>query len=417
VYGYPYTINNQGRMYAALWFGRRTEAGQTSSDGTRAVGTDGLIQGTLRMQNRVLYAVNLDPSKKYGSLEEQIFLLAMALSREGGLLLPVFTREMGDKQIARYRDAGLPVTWLDLRRFNTISFLRLIRLLDRHAIQVIHWNLYHPANGYAALLRLIRPKIKHYLTDHNSRLRACRRAEGGIKNVCRRMVTAGYSRVFAVSDYVLSDLKEQAVWHTPRRWHHFVNTDRFRPDETMGGTLRASLGCEQDFVILVVAHLIPEKGVEVAIRALAGLPPRAVLWIVGDGRHRPALQQLAQSLGVERRITFFGLHSEVCQFMQAADCLVCPSLWQEAAGLVILEAMACGLPVIGSEVGGIPEFIISGETGYLFPAGDHTALAERLRCLSDSPAQSREMRRQARAQALTKFSHRTRVTDALLLYE
>jgi glycosyltransferase involved in cell wall biosynthesis len=170
-------------------------------------------------------------------------------------------------------------------------------------------------------------------------------------------------------------------------------------------------------VILVVAHLIPEKGVEVAIRALAGLPPRAVLWIVGDGRHRAALQQLARSLGVERRITFFGLHSEVCQFMQAADCLVCPSLWQEAAGLVILEAMACGLPVIGSAVGGIPEFIISGETGYLFPAGDHTALAERLRCLSDSPAQSREMRRQARAQALTKFSHRTRVTDALLLYE
>ena len=369
------------------------------------------------MQNRVLYVVNLDPTQKFGSLEEQIFLLATALSRQNGLFLPVFTHEMGEKQISRYRDAGLTATWLDLRTFNLRSFLRLVRLIDRHTIHVVHWNLYHPANGYVPLLRVVRPRLKHYLTDHNSRPQHRLHTNGGLKNVCRRMVTACYSRVFAVSDYVLSDLQEQAIWQTPRRWYHFVNTDRFRPDKATWGTLRVSLGCEQNFVILVVAHLIPEKGVEVAIRALAGLPSHAILWIVGEGQHRDVLQGLAQSLGVQRRITFFGLHSEVCQFMQAADCLVCPSLWKEAAGLVILEAMACGLPVIGSAVGGIPEFVTSGETGYLFPAGDHVALADLLRRLSSSPTQLREMREQARAQAVTKFSHKTRVTDALSLYE
>ncbi len=369
------------------------------------------------MQNRVLYVVNLDPSQKYGTLEEQIFLMAAALSRQGGLLLPGFTHEMGEKQISRYRDAGLTATWLDLRGFSVISFLRLVRLIDRHAIQVVHWNLYHPANGYVPLLRALRPRLKHYLTDHNSRPRHSRRTNGGLKNVCRRLVIACYSRVFAVSDYVLSDLKEQATWQPPRRWYHFVNTDRFRPDKIAWGTLRASLGCEQNFVILVVANLIPEKGVEVAMRALVDLPSHAVLWIVGDGPCRDALQELARSLDVQRRTTFFGLHSDVCQFMQAADCLVCPSLWQEAAGLVILEAMACGVPVIGSAVGGIPEFVIPGETGYLFPAGDHVALADLLKRLSSSPTRLREMQEQARAQAVTKFSHKTRVTDALSLYE
>ena len=65
--------------------------------------------------------------------------------------------------------------------------------------------------------------------------------------------------------------------------------------------------------------------------------------------------------------------------LQAADCAVCPSIWSEAAGLVNLEAQACGLPVIARRIGGIPELVEDGRTGFLFTPGDHRELAERLR--------------------------------------
>ncbi len=366
---------------------------------------------------RVLLAVNLDPSQKFGSLEEQIFLLSVAVAQHGGVLIPVFAQEMDEAHRVRYREAGLTVGALDLNRFRPRTFRRLLRMITDGRIQVVHWNLYPPANLYVMLLRLLRPAIQHVLTDHNSRPPDFQRKDTWWKNAVKRAFTAAYSGVYAVSDYVQHDLKRQAIWKEPLRYHHFVNTDRFKPDREAGAALRAAMRCKDAFVLLVVAHLIPEKGVDVVIRALRSLPSRTVLWIVGEGPERVNLQTLARTFGVEDRVTLLGLREDVCLFMQAADCFICPSLWQEAAGLVILEAMACGLPVVASDVGGIPEFVVAGRTGYLFPAGDMCALAEHLKTLSGSNALAAEMSKSARAHAIANFSHTTRVADAMSLYE
>jgi glycosyltransferase involved in cell wall biosynthesis len=168
---------------------------------------------------------------------------------------------------------------------------------------------------------------------------------------------------------------------------------------------------------LVVAHLIREKGVDVAIRALTHLPANTVLWVVGDGPERDALQDLTCRLGLESRVRFFGLRAEVCPFMQAADLLVCPSLWQEAAGLVVMEGLASGLPVVGSDIGGIPEFIVPDRTGYLFPPGNDLMLAERVSRLCAAPSRLEAMRTQARTQAVSRFSHGSRIRDAVAQYE
>jgi glycosyltransferase involved in cell wall biosynthesis len=90
--------------------------------------------------------------------------------------------------------------------------------------------------------------------------------------------------------------------------------------------------------------------------------------------------------------------------MQAADCLVCPSTWREAVGLVILEAAGCGLPVLASRIGGIPESVEDGRTGFLFRPGDHHELAERLRRLCDEPDLRQRMSREARSVAVKRFS-------------
>lgn len=176
------------------------------------------------------------------------------------------------------------------------------------------------------------------------------------------------------------------------------------------------MNCQGSFVVLLVAHLIPYKGVHVAIQALSQLPAETVLWIVGEGGERAALEEQARSLGVAHRLSFLGIRDDVSRYMQAADCFVCPSLWQEAAGLVILEAMASGLPVIASAVGGIPEFVVHERTGYLFPAGDHGLLAEYVEKLRSDAVRAREMSELSRAQALARFSHITRVAEALSHY-
>lgn len=374
------------------------------------------MKNGLIMLERVLYVVNLNPSQKYGSLEEQIFLTSAAVSQQGGLLVPVFTQELPEKEQHRYRDAGLTATSLNLNQFNLSTLQRLLQLIDDHRIDVVHWNLYGPINGYFTSLRFLRPKLRHYLTDHNSRPHGFAYPHRWPIDTLKRLMLGKYSKVLAVSDYVLAELQKQGTWRNLGRYHHFVNTERFHPDTTMRSVVRTSQGVERAFVVLVVAHLIPEKGVEVAIRALKELPDHVVLWVVGDGPERLALQSLAESLGVNKRTRFCGLQAEVSPFMQAADCLVCPSLWEEAAGLVILEAMACGLPVIGSSVGGIPEFITPHQTGFLFPAANHMALASRITELCSSTPQWDDMRTQARTQAVIQFSHRSRISDAVAIY-
>ena len=116
------------------------------------------------------------------------------------------------------------------------------------------------------------------------------------------------------------------------------------------------------------------------------------------------------------RVNFLGLQARVEPFLQAADAFVCPSLWAEAAGLVNLEAQACGLPVLASRIGGIPEYVADGRTGVLFPSGDAEGLAAAARGLLGRPDRFREMGREARELAVARFSAAARLEEYLSLY-
>jgi spore coat protein SA len=119
---------------------------------------------------------------------------------------------------------------------------------------------------------------------------------------------------------------------------------------------------------------------------------------------------------VERRVRFLGSPPTVVPFMQAADCFVCPSIWQEGAGAVNAEAMACGLPDIASRIGGIPEFVEDGRNGFLFAPGDHLALAERIRRLSDDRELCHRMGQEARSSVIERYSAQNLLADHLSAY-
>ncbi len=362
---------------------------------------------------RVLYAADLDPSRKFGSMEEQAFLLASAFRERGGLFLPVLAGAPESVGLARYRGAGLDFAALDLSRFRLGTLRRLLALTTRHRIEVVDWNFFAPlTNGYVWALSVLAPWVEHYFTDHNSREGKAGRGFNRVKKVLLRR----YRRVIAVSEFVADCLRGQGVWPAPDCRPHFVNTDRFAPDPAARAEVRRRLGAGDRFVLLAVAHLIRAKGIDVAVRALARLPESAELWVAGDGDQSAALAALAAELGVRGRLRFLGMQGRVEPTMQAADAFVCPSTWAEAAGLVNIEAQACGLPVLASRVGGIPEYVMDGRTGLLFPPGDDAALAEAARRLMDDPERRRAMGRAARDLAVERFSAAARLGDYLDLY-
>jgi glycogen synthase len=153
--------------------------------------------------------------------------------------------------------------------------------------------------------------------------------------------------------------------------------------------------------VLFVGRLAGQKGVSTLLDAVPLLRSRAVVVLVGDGPQRPALERQAGRLG-RGRVRFQGLvaHAEVPAWLAAADVLVLPSVYEEL-GSVLLEAMAAGLPVVASAVGGIPEAL--GAAGRLVPPHDPAALAGAVDELLDDPALAARLGEAARRRA-TAFS-------------
>jgi glycosyltransferase involved in cell wall biosynthesis len=155
-------------------------------------------------------------------------------------------------------------------------------------------------------------------------------------------------------------------------------------------------GDHQGTRFVAVSRLVPWKGLDFTLRAMARVcvvDPQAHLQIIGDGPERQALQRLAQSLQIESAVTFAGAlkPDQVQHAVQEADVFVQHSLshssgWCEGFGVSIAEAAASGLPVIVTDCGGIADQVVHGQTGFLIPQRDITAMAEAMQRLAKDPA-------------------------------
>jgi glycosyltransferase involved in cell wall biosynthesis len=368
---------------------------------------------------RVLFLLRLDPAGKFGSIEEQALTLARSFRVHGSLFLPVYLRPLDSGGALDYSREGLAAEALDLSRFRLSTLRHLLSVIKQHRIQVVNWNFYHPfLNAYLWALSGLRPGLEHYFTDHISRpgLATAGDTRGRWKSMLKTMMSGRYRKVLCVSDFVLSDARAVSGARA-QRVYHFVNTDRFRPDPSVRREVRRQLGLDEEFVAVTVAHLIKQKGIDVAIRALAELPEDIVLWIVGTGQEQGNLHELARSLGLANRVIFMGQKRHVEPLLQAADCALCPSIWAEAAGLVNLEALACGLPVVASRIGGIPEFVHHGSDGFLFVPGNSRELAKRIGQLHGDSGLRQRMGAQARMTALEQYSTHRWLEGHLRIYE
>ena len=365
---------------------------------------------------RVLYAIAMNPDR-FASLEEQIFLLTSAFGEQGGFFLPLFicSHRTGNPPV--YEAAGLRAECLDLHRFRVRTLWQLVQLIRRERIELIHWSFTRPlTNAYVWALTVLTPGVTHYFTDHTSRTLPLGQPARGLKRAFKKLLYRRYSRVLGVSQYVTDHLRDHGCSSDLSTCRYFLNTDRFRPDPSVRASVRQELGASGDFVVIVVAYLVPAKGVDVAIKALSHLPGPVKLWVVGGGAELPLLQELSRKLGVDERVRFFGHQPDVQRYLQAADCFVCPSRWGEAAALVNLEAQATAVPALGSRVGGIPEYIQDGRTGFLFTSEDDRQLAEKIRLLYDDQDLRLGMQHEARTWVVENFSQEKRIPNYLDIY-
>lgn len=196
--------------------------------------------------------------------------------------------------------------------------------------------------------------------------------------------------------------------------------------------VRAQLDLEpNEFVILQLGRMVPRKGVDNVIEALAVLRhthcTRARLLIVGGNSDTPdrdltpeigRLMDLAQRLGVADSVTFTGQRprSQLRAFYGAANVFV-TTPWYEPFGITPVEAMACGTPVIGAEVGGIKSTVVDGQTGFLVPPNDPEALAEKLLWLQQNPLHAERMGWAGMRRANTHYTWRTVARQVANCYE
>ncbi len=180
--------------------------------------------------------------------------------------------------------------------------------------------------------------------------------------------------------------------------HNGVDTDFFQPPA--GGNQGGKT------VLLSVARLVPDKDHDTLLTAfsrLAGRHPEAELWLVGNGPRRPVLEQNVSDLGLAGRVKFLPVTKDLRQIYQQAQVFVLSSV-AEALPNVILEAMAAGLPVVATRVGGIPEAVAPGDTGFLVSPRDVDGLAATLEQLLDDPEAGRRLGRRGRERVLEDFS-------------
>lgn len=331
---------------------------------------------------------------EFGGLESHVAELARGLARRGHEIRVVTSRSR--KGLAREEERdGVRIrrTWFPSR--NPVGWmlhaLGSIPVTSRWAgwAEVVHAQAFASVAPCALAVRgRRRPLVATFHTSHFLVRARKRRWRPVLTQLVRRP-----DHAFAASREIAEVAMSMAPGTTIETLVNGVDTDRFRP---VPPAVPAEEGVR---TILVPRRLFAKNGVEYLIRAMpevAERVPGARALLVGDGPERSRLEALARELGVERSVQFLGAraHDEMPAVLASGEVAVFPSL-MEATSVAALECMACGLPVVASRVGGLPE-IVDESVGRLVPPADPDALAGALTELlvgEDLEALGREARR------------------------
>jgi len=198
-----------------------------------------------------------------------------------------------------------------------------------------------------------------------------------------------------------------------------TSIDKFRPyNIKQRRQIRENLKIEEKIILSYTGRLRPEKGHQYLLEAIFEIKDQytnIVLLLIGDGVLRSDLEALTRQLNIENKVRFLGDRKDIPELLSATDIYVHPSV-VEGFGISIIEAMAAGLPVIATNVGGIPEIITNGENGILVPPENPQALAEAISDLIEHPDKRKALAENGKQRVVTNFTDEIMVKKYMEVY-
>jgi glycosyltransferase involved in cell wall biosynthesis len=241
------------------------------------------------------------------------------------------------------------------------------------------------------------------------------------QNLFRKIFPCWGQAVIAISKPVAQHLSED--FKVPQEKicliANGIDLDRFgKADEKQRQSVRQKWNIGDGPLIGIIARLSDVKGISVLIKAMPNVLkeiPSANLMIVGQGPEEDFLKKLTQEMSLTAHVRFENAISQTPELLPAFDVFVMPSL-MEGLGLSVMEAQACGIPVVASRVGGLVDLIEEGVSGFLVESNDPTALANRIIEMLRNPDQAKKMALQARSKVEKYFSAEVMVQQTAGIY-
>ena len=338
----------------------------------------------------------------YGGAETQLVRLATRL-KSRGWEVSVVSLMPPKAYVEDLEAAGIPVFSLGIRRKlpDLVPVLRFARIIRKWRPDIVHSHMVH-ANLLARIVRFLAPIpvliCSARSIDEGGRFREILyRLTDSLCDLTTQVSHAGLERYVRVG---------AVPRHKIRYIPNGVDTERFKPNLEDRLKFRKELGVD-GFVWLAVGRFDPQKDYPTMLQAFARVVHKysnTILLIAGDGPLRKTMENMTRELGVEKHVKFLGIRRDIPQLMNAADAYVMSSEW-EGMPMVLLEASACRLPIVATNVGGNAEIVLDGQTGFLVPPKSPEALSQAMLRMMDLPEEVREkMGEQARKHIESNFS-------------
>jgi glycosyltransferase involved in cell wall biosynthesis len=310
-----------------------------------------------------------------GGAESHVLQLMRELSRRGHEI--VFVSCAGASAVEGIPPgaaAGYRLPFHSANPFDQIGVYKKLRdIVRKHSIDIVH--AHHRTSGIFAELVFRNIHIPYVVSLHDTWPRA----------PFKRFHGRFFRRLIAVSRFIQKEM-ERLYGFPPERFRVIYNGVDPVPFEQASREAAAAFrkrhGIEDEIVLSVIARVTRAKGHSTLIEALRQIPPalRYKCLVVGEGKEKQKLQQLAWEYGLKEKVEFTGFQADIPCVLRASDIMVMPS-YREPFGLAVVEAMFSKTAVIASDSGAIPEMITHEQDGLLFPAGDAAALARAIQLL------------------------------------
>ena len=275
--------------------------------------------------------------------------------------------------------------------YNLALSVAIQNVVERHDLDLLHahYAVPHATSAWIAREMLARDNFKVITTLHGTDITLVGQ-DPSFRSLTEFSIRKS-DGITAVSEYLRCEtvkhfgIPKDRIKVIP----NFVDIARYQRD--VHPCHRSKLSKPGEKIVTHISNFRPVKRVEDVMRTFVEVAKKipARLLLVGDGPDRARVQQLGEELGVAEQVTFLGKQNSVIELLSCSDLFLLPSE-TEAFGLVALEAMACGVPVVATRTGGIPEVVTHGENGYLAPIGDVDAMgAYSLEILQDKAVWNR----------------------------